>query len=150
MRIISNILLPLFFSFTKCEREEKKKEEEEKNIIYNTIQRYIYNDRLLPRYLFNGKRKIIRRHVFSRRIVIISTSGFQQRAPYKDDRKGGSWRGVAIIPFPLLFATKWEGGWSGGGMRKEETKRSSSDDSMFNVQCIWTNSSNQQFSYTLK
>lgn len=96
MRIISNILLPLrvFFSFTKCEREEKKKEEEEKNIIYNTIQRYIYNDRLLPRYLFNGKREIIRRHVFSRRVVIISTSGFQQRAPYKDDRKGG-YRGEA-------------------------------------------------------
>lgn len=82
----------MFFFLLQNVKERKRKRErgkEEKNIIYNTIQRYIYNDRLLPRYLFNGKREIIRRHVFSRRVVIISTSGFQQRAPYKDDRKGG-------------------------------------------------------------
>lgn len=43
----------------------------------------------------------------------------------------------------INIKTTMEGDWS-GRMRKEETKRSSSDDSMFNVQCIWT-IFNQQF-----
>lgn len=54
------------------------------------------------------------------------------------DRKG--------VEIPFSVHNKMVGDWN-VRMRKEETKRSSSDDSMFNVQCIWTNSSINNFIY---